>query len=877
MALAAGARLGPYEVISALGAGGMGEVYRARDPRLGRDVAIKVLPAALSVDSDRLQRFEQEARAAAALNHPNILQLYDIGQHEGAPYIVSELLEGETLRERLHAGGLPVRKAVDCAIQIAHGLAAAHEKGIVHRDLKPENVFITDDSRVKILDFGLAKLTQAEPALAGISALPTTPPNTTPGMVLGTIGYMSPEQVRGLPADHRSDIFAFGAVLYEMLCGRRAFHGDTTADTMSAILKEEPRDLTTREAQIPPALERVVDRCLEKTPSRRFQSTHDLAFALEALSLKSGTTTALQPLAGATWSERLPWALVLVFGLIAAAALVSVYRRAPAPESDAIRFVVSPPPGTDFGAGVAGPSQAVSPDGRRVAVAAGPPNGLLSLYVREVDSVELRILPGTAPAILPFWSPDGRFIAFFGEGRLKKIDVSGGSTQVMANVELPQGGTWNADDVILYGSDVGPLFQVSAAGGPPRPLTTLDQSRQETAHVHPQFLPDGRHFLYLARPSGTVYVGNLDGGDPKALGRFESKVMYASGYLLYVKQGTLMAQPFDVTRLQTSGKAFSIAEPVGSNNVTGRAAFSVSEAGVLSTGSGDAGIPARFAWFDRTGKPLDIPVPEVAAYRNFDLSPDERQIAVGLRGDIWLLDTNRGVMSRFTTDPGVEGDPIWSPDSSRLVFTSSRTGVVDLWQKPVTGAAETLLLASDQPKYPEDWSRDGRFIVYVSPQGGRGLWVLPSGDDPKPFVFLDSPFVKDEPHFSPDGNWLAYHSEESGRPEVYVQSFPGPGQRVRVSPAGGSQPRWRKTGGELFYMDLSGKLMAVSIGVGTTLDVGVPKVLFQTPMTNPTANIDQFAATADGQRFVVLSPVDRDALPTPVTVTVNWMAAALTR
>jgi eukaryotic-like serine/threonine-protein kinase len=876
MALSAGVRVGPYEILSAIGAGGMGEVYRARDSRLGRDVAIKVLPAALSADPERLQRFEQEARAAAALNHPNILQVYDIGQHESAPYIVSELLEGETLRERLHAGALPVRKAIDYGIQIAHGLAAAHEKGIVHRDLKPENVFVTDDSRVKILDFGLAKLTQAEPSLAGISALPTTPPNTTPGMVLGTIGYMAPEQVRGLAGDHRSDIFAFGAVLYEMLSGRRAFHGDTTADTMSAILKEQPADLMTREAQIPPAVERVVDRCLEKAPSARFQSTHDLAFALEALSLKSGTAAALQTPAGASWSERLRWALVLVFGVITAVALVSVYRRAPAPESDAIRFAVPLPLGTEFGAGVAGPSLAVSPDGRRIALAAGPPNGLLSLYVRDVESVELRLLPGTAPANQPFWSPDGRLLAFFGEGRLKKVDVSGGSIQVMANVELPQGGTWNADDVILYGNDGGPLFQVSAAGGQPRPLTTLDQSHRETAHLHPQFLPDGRHFLYLARPSGTAYVGDLDGGEPKALGTFESKVMYASGYLLYVKQGTLMAQPFDVTRLETSGKSFSIAEQIGSNNVTGRAAFSVSEAGVLSTGSGDAGIPTRFAWFDRTGKPLDIPVPEVAAYRNFDLSPDERQIAVGLRGDIWLLDTNRGVMSRFTTDPGTEGDPIWSPDGSRLVFTSNRNGVVDLWQKPVTAAAETLLLASDQAKYPEDWSRDGRFIVYVSPQGGRGLWVMPAGDDPKPFVFLDSPFVKDEPHFSPDGNWLAYYSEESGRPEVYVQSFPGPGQRVRVSPAGGSQPRWKKTGGELFYMDLSGKLMAVSIGFGNTLEVGVPKVLFQTPMTSPTPNIDQYAATADGQRFVVLAPVDRGTPPTPITVTVNW-TAALTR
>ena len=896
MALSAGMRLGPYEILSALGAGGMGEVYRARDLRLGRDVAVKVLPSAFSSDPERLRRFEQEARAAAALNHPNILAVYDIGTHEGAPYIVSELLDGETVRARLGkastrsmqtsgsggsgateqsvgARGLSIRKAIDYAVQIARGLAAAHDKGIVHRDLKPENLFVTADGHVKILDFGLAKLLEAAPALAAVSQIPTVHVDTAAGTLLGTVGYMAPEQVRGQAVDGRADIFAFGAILHEMLSGQRAFRGETAADTISAILDKEPPDLPIAERNIPPGLARIVDRCLEKNASARFQSAGDLAFALEGLSSSSGTVADVRPTARASRHERLAWPVAAVLGLAALGALAALYLRPPVLEPGSVRFTLLPPPETRFATGPAQPAQSVSPDGRRLAFAASRSGTPGSLWVRELDSLEARPLPGTDRAGDLFWSPDGRFLAFFADGLLKKIDVSGGSAQVICEAPAAQGGTWNADDVIIYGSSPGPLFRVSAMGGQPVALTTLDGSRKDTAHRRPYFLPDGRRFLYVAGPSNTVYVGELDAHDGKPLVRADSKAVYAPpGYLLFVRQGTLMAQAFDANTLETAGQPFSVAEQVGYNADNARAAFSVSDTGVLTIASGDAGALGRFVWFDRSGRALETPTTEVAPYRNFDLSPDERQIAVQRTGDIWLLDVARGVLSRFTSDPGIEGDPIWSPDGRRLVFGSNRNGQSDLFEKALSGETETLLLASDEPKYPEDWSRDGRFIVYVSLTGGQDLWILPLPEDRKPFVFVENPFTKDEPHFSPDGRWLAYYSNESGRAEVYAQPFPGPGERVRVSTSGGSQPRWRKDGSELFYLDLDGRLMAVTLKAGSALELGVPKVLFQTPITAATPTIDQYAVTADGERFVVLAPVDGDAPQSPITVILNWTA-----
>src|SRR6266496_4131683 len=532
MPLAAGTKLGPYELLAPLGAGGMGEVYRARDTRLGRDVAIKVLPSSLSADHDRLRRFEQEACAAGALNHPNILIVHDIGTHEGSPYVVSELLEGETLRQRISGTPLAQRRVLDYALQIAHGLAAAHEKGIVHRDLKPDNIFITNDGRVKILDFGIAKLTQPDGGQSQ-TEIPTRRVDTDPGIVLGTVGYMSPEQVRGRPVDQRADIFSFGAILYEMLSGRRAFHGESAAETMSAILKEDPPELSETNHNVSPALERLVNHCLEKNPEARFHSASDLAFALEALSgatsISGQTATAIAPV----WEppkrrERLVWiGATALLGLALLAALpfvIAHFRSGPSIENHATRFLVFPPEKTTL----IGGGQHISPNGLRLVYVATGSDGKRLLWTRPLDSLAAQPLPGTEEGANPFWSPDGRFIGFFGAGsKLKKIELTGGPAQTLADVLGGGGGTWNRDGVIVFArSFTEGLYRVPAMGGSSVPVTTLDESRKETAHLWPYFLPDGRHFLYLARSAQKentgIYVGALDSKDRKLLIKAES-------------------------------------------------------------------------------------------------------------------------------------------------------------------------------------------------------------------------------------------------------------------------------------------------------------------------------------------------------------------
>ena len=539
MMLPVGTKLGPYEIVAPLGAGGMGEVYRARDTRLGRDVAIKVLPSSFSADADRLHRFEQEACAAGALNHPNILIVHDIGTHDGSPYVVSELLEGETLRERMGGTAQPQRKAIDYALQIAHGLAAAHEKGIVHRDLKPDNIFITKDGRVKILDFGIAKLTQVEGAEAQTD-IPTRRVDTGPGVVMGTVGYMSPEQVRGQKVDHRSDIFSFGAILYEILSGRRAFHRESAADTISAILKEHPPDLSETNQRVSPALERLVNHCLEKNPQERFHSASDLAFALEAISsaspVSNQTMTAMTALpARAQIRKQLPSiiAAFLALALIAALPFVFLYfRNAPAPRPNVVRAMIPPPENAHL---LYFNQMAVSPDGLRLAFVAIGANGVTSLWLRPLGALSAQPLAGTEGASNPFWSPDSRFIGFFADGKLKKIDAAGGPPQTLCNAPGGRGGTWNRDGVIVFAPDYNSaLSRVPAAGGAPA-LLPLDKSRKEKVHHFPYFLPDGRHFLYragvtiaYARDEGNgIYVGSLDSSEYKLILRADTYAVYA--------------------------------------------------------------------------------------------------------------------------------------------------------------------------------------------------------------------------------------------------------------------------------------------------------------------------------------------------------------
>ncbi|MBI3048532.1 MAG: serine/threonine-protein kinase [Acidobacteria bacterium] len=901
MPLDPGTRLGPYEVLAPLGAGGMGEVYRARDPRLGRDVAVKVLPSGLIADAERLRRFEQEARAAAALNHPNILAVHDIGQYQDAPYIVSELLEGDTLRERLFVAALPVRKAVEYAVQVAHGLAAAHEKGITHRDLKPENVFVTSDGQVKILDFGLAKLTQAEPALSGISALPTTPPDTLPGVVLGTIGYMSPEQVRGQQADHRSDIFAFGAILYEMLSGKRAFRRETAIETMSAILKEDPPDLPVAERHIPPALARIVDRCLEKNPAARFKSADDLAFALEALSSPSERAEGSAAIAAIPVSrsrERLRWGGV---GVVCGAALAVLtagaagYLTSPPLETGAYRSAILPSPGVSLTPLLTPNARfALSPDGRRLAFVGVEAGGVTRLWVQPLDAVSAQPLPGTNQASVPFWSPNSRFIGFYAGGKLKTIDAAGGPPSTLADVTGTPGATWNQEGTILFANfePGSPLRRVSASGGEASAATTLNADEGETRHWFPFFLPDGRHFLYLGVGSKTggpstpngIYVGALDSNERKLLVPGGSSVMYAQGYLFFLREQMLMAQPFDVDRLELTGDAVAVAQLVTTGGQSGMAGgFSVSATGVLAYQTGPAGVggqgspTTQLVWVDRTGKQIGT-LGDPAQYADLQLAPDGRQAVVSFfdsaRGnrDIWIFDVARGLRTRFTFDAVDEFSSAWSPDGSRLVFNSRRKASLDLYVKPSSGAgAEEELLADSFDKYPLDWSPDGRFVLYgaVVPSTGNDLWVLPLSGDRKPVPFLPTPFNEVNGQFSPDGRWIAYVSNESGRNEVYVAPFPGPGGKWQISTAGGNWPRWRHDGMEIYYLGLDNRLMAATVnGQGAAFMVGAVRPLFETRAGAPRLSYD---ISPDSQRFLV-NMLPEAAAPAPITLVVNWPA-----
>jgi serine/threonine protein kinase/Tol biopolymer transport system component len=910
LGLVAGTKLGAYEIVALLGAGGMGEVYRARDTRLGRDVAIKVIPATFSTDTDRLQRFEQEARAAAALNHPNILAVHDVGTHAGAPFIVSELLEGETLRERLAHGPMPVRKAIDLGIQIAQALAAAHEKGIVHRDLKPENIFINKDGRAKILDFGLAKLTQTESPLVAGTNVPTTPAGnlTQAGVMLGTIGYMAPEQVRGHAVDHRADIFAFGAILYEMLSGHRAFRGETSIDAVSAILKEDPPDLPITEKHIPPALARIVDRCLEKNPTARFASAADLAFALEALTSASGSAAAPAVPDGPRGSsrrERIAWAAaaacVVGFGLTVPTTVTHWRERPTAPP--AIRFAISPP---DDGVLPPAGGPAISPDGRHIAYFASSKAGTTPvLWVRSLDSHESRVVPGSEGGGAPFWSPDGTAIGFFAQVGIKKINVAGGVAQTVATIPgrgrgagVVNSASWGADNTILF-SHVrleGGLSKVPAGGGEPSRVTTLNATAKDTAHVAPSFLPDGRRFLYFALPSKTIHLASLDSTETKQLLSADSRAAYAApGHLVFVRGTTLLAQPFDAGSGELRGDAFPIDEKPLTNPPIGAAAFGTSNSNVLAYRLGEQTVERLTEW-GRDGKPIRVS-DEQDDYRDIALSRDGTRLMLHRHDDtiagggLWLLDRTRNTTSRFTFDLSHNVTAQWSPKDDKVAFGSDRDGGrMNIYWKDASGAGpDELLLKTEDPTNLSDWSRDGRFLIYsmMSAKSDSDIWVLPLGDDRKPFPFLRTDAGEGIGRLSPDGRWMAYVSNETGRNQVYVQPFPATGGKWQISPNGGTQPRWRADGKELYYLGPGTRpqhlsMMAVSMAAtGTILRPSIPSLLFETTFSgalaigggmNPGLITQSYAVSNDGQRFFVLSLVPTEARP-EIKVIVNWSEA----
>lgn len=878
-----GREIGHFKILAMLGAGGMGEVYRARDTRLNREVAIKVLPHHLAEDAAALTRFKREARAVAALSHPNILAIHDFGEDQGVIYAVMELLDGQTLRQRLSASPMGWREAVEIGAAVAEGLAAAHAKGIIHRDLKPENIFLIRDGGVKILDFGLARV-KAPISNQTTSLEATAPPHanvTEPGMVMGTVGYMSPEQVRGEEADTPSDIFSLGCVLYEMMTGRRAFARPSPVETMAAILHDQPPKLSETGEGAPAELDLIVTHCLEKKADDRFHSARDLSFALRAL--LSGAKASLTPLQ----RQRRRMAPV-VLALIAVAGLVALilavrYLRRPLADGSLIQFVV-PLPGAWIGTELESTFMAVSPDGQRLAFVVED-EGRRMLWMRPRDSVSARLLAGTEEASSPFWSPDSRWIGFFADGKLKKIEVSGGPPQVLCDVRIGVGtGSWGRDGTILFGGQGGDgegIYRVSSRGGTPEAVIKPDRSRGEGWYFWPHFLPDGRSFLFLKsdvnHKGSAIHIGSLDGGESRALLQTSSRVEYAApGYLLYVHEGTLVAHPFDAESLKLTGEPIPIAERIQYFNPTGYAEFSASESMIVYR-AGE--IASRLVWLDRNGRELET-VGEPGQYEEPRLSPDGKKIAVGLVDprigtlDIWTLEPGRDLSTRITTTrQTTEYGPVWSPDGLFLAFAADRAGPPRIHRKMSSGSGEVedLLPSGSQVQWVDDWSADGRFIIYAEADARTKLdiLVLPLFGDRKPLPILKTPFNENEARFSPDGRWIAYVSDESGKNEVYVQPFQASGQssgeRWTISAAGGSQPVWRRDGRELFYLAADNRLMTAPVKTGAGFDAGSPTMLFK---TEPAAE-HAYDVTADGQRFLINTNVTR-AEALPITAALNW-------
>ena len=877
-----GKRLNHYQVLSLLGAGGMGEVYLAEDTRLKRKVALKLLPAELTANRDRLRRFEQEARAASALNHPNIITIHEIGESGRWHYLVTELIDGETLRQRLKQGRIEFSAALDMALQIGSALVAAHKAGIVHRDIKPENIMLRNDGLVKVLDFGLAKLTESSTSGLSSNAPTRAQVNTETGMVMGTARYMSPEQARGQKIDARTDIFSFGVVFYEMITGGAPFEGETASDVLAAILKSEPPPLVDGAHEVPRELEHIVSRALRKDPERRYQVVKDLLLDLEDLKQRPSelSVPAKRPL------PHLVWFAATALLLVATLALAIAYFRSASVEVRAVRSFILPPEKssfnfTDTNAG----SLSISPDGRRLTFVAPTAEGKYLLWVRSLDALSAQALAGTDGAYYPFWSPDSRFIGFFANGKLKRIEAAGGPTLTLSDAPLARGGAWNRDGVIVFAPDAaGALQQVSASGGVVSAVTKLDQARGELTHRWPYFLPDGQHFLYLSRgasvsesETGTIYVTSLASKESKQLLRANSNVAYAQGYLLFLRGATLMAQAFDANGLETVGDAFPIAVGVQSEPSMARGVFAVSDNGVLAYQTGSAKNGSQLAWFDRSGKQLGV-LGDAAIYGYPQLSPDGKILTVAIvdpqngNQDIWLYEVARGLRTRFTVDPGDERSPVWSPDGSRIVFSSNRKGHIDLYQKSASRVGnDEPLLESDLEKHPMSWSADGRFLLYstVDPKTKVDLWVLPLEGDRKPFPFLQTEFNEFNGQFSPDGRWIAYTSDESGRNEIYVAPFPGPGGKQQISTSVGRQPRWRGDGKEIFYLAPDNKLMAAEVnGQGASLVVGAVRSLFEVHWYEYGYAYD---VTTDGRRFLVNTAVEQKA-SAPITLALNWTA-----
>ncbi|HKV99949.1 MAG TPA: protein kinase [Vicinamibacterales bacterium] len=889
MPLPAGARLGPYEILAPLGAGGMGEVYKARDTRLERIVAIKVLPDALQLDAHFRERFEREAKSISALNHPNICTLHDIGHQDGVDYLVMEYLEGETLASRLAKGPLPLAEALKTATEIAGALDKAHRQGIVHRDLKPGNVMLTKTG-AKLLDFGLAKTGAANISGVQPTMLPTvTAPLTAQGTLLGTFQYMSPEQVEGEDADARSDVFAFGAVLHEMLTGQKAFTGKSQASLLSAILKDQPPLVSSVQPFAPPMLDRIVKTCLAKDRDDRFQSAHDLLMQLQWVAEGGSAAGVPAPIvAHRKHRERFAWIALAVVTLLWLATLVPAWNalRPPAPATP-VEFTITPADVTNMGAW----APLVAPNGTAVIFPAwrSRPGDRLTLWMRPLNDIEARPITGTeAPQNqTAFWSSDSRSIGFVIGTKLLRIDAGGGPVQTIC--ELPgifMGGAWSRNDEIVFAVIDGRLFRVPASGGTPVELARSEQARAEGfTYISPWFLPDGRHFLITAWHADpdkrAVQVRSIDDAAATTVVKAGSNGIYASpGYVLYHRDGTLVAQSFDATRRVVSGDPINLKQ-VTFNRNTGRGAFSVSESGVLAYRSGVAPDPmSMLTWYDGKGTILGS-VGEAGPYNQMRLSPDEARVALSFLDlklstfMVSVLDLSSRITSRVTPAGQSWNDQVWAPTSESIAFETRPKGIRDFYTHTVGSADLTLAFESkDDPKWLDDWSPDGSYLLFHLPPPAK-LFYVPLKGDRRPVQLMTSSGSVDGAHFSPDGKWVVYQSNETGSWEVWVASFPAFDHRRQVSAHGGGQAWFRGDSREIFYLRQDGKMMSVTISSEArngALVFTPPVELFQSPIATPNLTIDQYAVTRDGRRFLFLQPQGERTLDSPIGVVVNWTA-----
>jgi Tol biopolymer transport system component len=891
MSLNPGTSLGSYEILASIGAGGMGEVYRARDLKLAREVAIKVLPGGFAQDPERLVRFEREAHFLASLNHPNIGAIYDLAESQGTKFLVLELVPGDTLADLIARGSVSVDEALAICRQISEALEAAHDKGIIHRDLKPANIKITPDGKVKVLDFGLGKLSEHVSSVA-LSQSPTmlTARASVEGVILGTAVYMSPEQTRGKEIDRRSDIWSFGCVVYELLTGKQAFEGETVTDLFVSILKSEP-DWNALPAATPKSVRLLLSRCLQKDPRRRLQHIGEARIAMEdAFVLPEPPGTVIQneasrPVRRASWVP----AVAVLSTIIIAATMILIYSR-PVLDIRVVEFVVGPPAGGVFeqAAGILFSAASISPDGRRLAFTARDASGKTVLWVRALNDPTLHPLPGTDGAALPFWSPDSRSLGFFAGGKLLRVDLAGGPPQAIVETTTSRSGTWNRDNLIVIGGINGSLYSVPATGGKPVTITKLAPG--QVSHRSPWFLPDGHHYLYFAQGTNEVsgvFVGALGSSESRRLLAADSGAVYSpTGDLLFVRQGTLMRQSFDIQKLEPAGDPVTVAEHVGVNNNIG--AFSISENGVLAYKTGDTSEDVKLTWVDRANKFIET-LGEPGGYRGVDISRDGKRIAVhrhdGNGGDIWVSESSNGPLSRLTFDPLRDNSsPVFSPDGSHIAFGAVENGKWRIYQKLAIGnSSEQLLMESDLNTAPMSWSPDNKFLVLrVVDPATLGDEVVYSFEDHKTRPLLNGATNELYAQISPNGKWIAYASNESGRAEVYVRPFPSGEGQWQLSYNGGVSPRWRADGQELFFL-AGGKMVAMKVNTsGSAFPHEPAQELFESGFTNYAHSGGSFlswAVSPDGQRFLLPRPahsVDAtgadNVATSPITVIFNWSA-----